>query len=128
MKTTHIQRIIFICLVLSTAGLFLPWFYTDMDMSHVNGWQTLQSFPLLGFSLFGSIILLYMSKLRGLLTLCLILTPLFCIYVFLTWPILPGVTSISLINSFLSAHAGFYITLNASFIGTLLYLYKLYAR
>ena len=125
MNTTHIHRIIFICLFCSIAGLFLPWFDNNLDMTYATGWDIIQNFLPLGLSLFGSLILLCLPSLWLGLTLCLWLTPLLSIYVFLTWPHSPGMTSISLITSFLSAHSGFYVTVNASFIGALLYVYYL---
>ena len=98
-------------------------------MDYAIGWNFAKFYPSIFIGMVFSLIFIIFNdiyRLLNIITLLLLLvTPISCIYVFLTWHVLTITGKIDLAVSFSTAHYGFYVTFISSVISVLLYLINL---
>lgn len=118
------KKIIIGLILISIIGLFLPWFFFDINVDYTNGLVWLSS-PLLSVSILSSTVLILIKKRSKIINIAnfisLLLIPVYCIYLFCTWYVMTITGKFDIIISLSTAHYGFYITAISSLIATVLY-------
>ncbi|CEK34504.1 hypothetical protein UMC2_37151 [[Clostridium] sordellii] len=128
----NIKKLIFALLIISGLGVFLPWFFFDKNVNYTNGIVWIFNSPIMLLSFISSSILLRQKNnsifFRLFTFVSLLLIPINCFYLFLTWHILAITGKLDIVISFRTAHYGFYITFISSLIATILYFFNYVAK